>query len=315
MEVLDGDRVLHHAAGALVVGPPIEEAAPESAPENQHRRGFGEVPVHAVVARLGHAVRDLDLLPHAQVRFAFDEGVPAELAGHDHDRPVQKPPFLQVQDQLGDGAVDGPLEVDHALVAVLVRVEVAKRDVPGGDLHEPNARLHEPAGQEAALAEAAGAVSSAAPLGLPGQVEGRGSRGVHQSVSPVQVAEQRLLLVGGPLLQHRALGHQAAVGSVAARGAVPVHPLGRPHGFARGRRIRDQHGTVLGAQEPGGMEGLERVALRPDLHVLPDVHECGHVRMARPQRPGPPPIPCGEPPPRGAARSRCASDTDAGSEG
>ena len=34
------------------------------------------------------------------------------------------------------------------------------------------------------------------------------------------------------------------------------------------------------------MEGLERVALRPDLHVLADVHECGHVRMARSQRPG-----------------------------
>ena len=156
------------AAGALVVGRSVEEAPLESAPENQHRRGLGEVPVHAVVARLGHPVGDLDLLPYAQVRLAFDEGVPAELAGHDHDRPVQKPPFLQVQDQLGDGAVDGPLEVDHAVVAVLVRVEVAKRDVPGGDLHEPDARLDEPAGQEAALAEAAGAVTSVDSPRAPG---------------------------------------------------------------------------------------------------------------------------------------------------
>ena len=284
VEVLDGDRVLHHAAGTLVVGAAVEEAGLESTPENQDRRGFGEVPVHAVVARLGHPVRDLDLLPHAQVRLAFDEGVPAELAGHDHDRPVQESPFLQVQDQLGEGAVDGSLEVDHPLVAVLVSVEVAKRDVPGGDLHEADARLDEPAGQKAALTEAARAVPLMTLLGLLGQVEGCGSRRIHQAVGLVQIAEQRLLLIGRALLKNRALGHQAAVGAVAARGAGPVHTLGRPHGPGGGSRIRDQHGAVLGAQEPGRVEGLERVALRTDLHVLPDVHEGGHVRTPGTQR-------------------------------
>ena len=61
--------------------------------------------------------------------------------------------------------------------------------------------------------------------------------------------------------------------------------LRRPHGGRGVLRIDDQERTVIGAQESGGVERLERRDLARAFDRLPDRDERRHVRVLRPERP------------------------------
>ena len=116
-----------------------------------------------------------------------------------------KPAFLQVEHELGDRRVNGLLQIDHARVAVFVRVPVLKGNVFGGDLDEAGARFGQPPRQQAAQAEAAGVVFVVAGFGFERQIEGLGGRRTQQPVRIIQRAQQRIFLVIAAQLADRAL--------------------------------------------------------------------------------------------------------------
>src|SRR5205085_616825 len=81
----------------------------------------------------------------------------AEVAHPDHQRAVEHAAVAEVLDELAHGRVDLARQAADALEVVLVGVPAAE-----GDLDEADARLDEPAGQQAALAELGAAVSGPA---------------------------------------------------------------------------------------------------------------------------------------------------------
>ena len=82
-----------------------------------------------------------------------------------------RPRGFQIEDELGDRAVDLLLQPRDRRVAVLVRVPVEERDVLGRHLDEAGPGFDQPAGEQAALAEAAGVVLVEALLRLLRQIE------------------------------------------------------------------------------------------------------------------------------------------------
>src|SRR5215467_10865678 len=60
VQVFHHDRVLDRGTGPLVGGTPVDESLLDASPEHQQRPGSREVAMHAVVARLGHHVGNID---------------------------------------------------------------------------------------------------------------------------------------------------------------------------------------------------------------------------------------------------------------
>ena len=192
---------------------------------------------------------------------ALDHHVAAELAGQHDQRAVEQPALLQVEDQLGDRAVDLLLHLGVGGVAVLVRVPAQERDVLGRHLDEARPGLGQPPGQQAALAEPAGVVAVEALLRLLGQVEGVALRRVEQAVGVVHGAQHRLLVVVAGQARQRALLDQPPVGLLAAGEPLAGHPLGRADGGDGVERVGQVERAVLAAEEPGGGERLQLLRL------------------------------------------------------
>ena len=87
------------------------------------------------------------------------------------------------------------LHVACGRVAVLVRVPVQEGDVLGRHLDEARPGLGQPAGQQAAEAEAAGVVLVVTLLRLLGEVEGVALLRAEQAVGVVDGPQHRLLVV------------------------------------------------------------------------------------------------------------------------
>ena len=152
------------------------------------------MPVHAVVLGLAHHVRLFGLVLHFLADLAFGNRVAPELARQHHQRAVQQPALLQIENQLRDRRVDLLLHDLRALMAVLVRVPVAERDVLRRDFDIARARLHQPAREQAALPEAAGVVNVEAPARLEREVERLRGWRREQPVRRIDRADQRLAL-------------------------------------------------------------------------------------------------------------------------
>src|SRR5690606_23085847 len=86
-------------------------------------------------------------------RLALLHHVAAELARENDEGAIEQAALLEIEHELGHGAVDRLLHVDDLLVAVLVGVPVQERNVLGGHLNEARAGLDEPPRQEAAQPE------------------------------------------------------------------------------------------------------------------------------------------------------------------
>ena len=106
VQILDDDRVPDGRAGALVGCRAVEVAFFDTATEQEHGAGVGEMPVHAVVSQLVDGVRHLDLVPHLVARLALDEHVPAELASEHDQRAVEQAALLEVEHELRDWGID-----------------------------------------------------------------------------------------------------------------------------------------------------------------------------------------------------------------
>ena len=139
VEVFDDDSFLQRLARALIRGHAMEVTSLQTATKHQDGPGIGEVPMHAVMLEFGDLVRNGDLVLHFFVRFAFDEHVAAELTGQNDHRSIEQAAFFQVEDELGNGRIDGFLEIDRPGVAVFMRVSVLKRNVFARDLDEASA--------------------------------------------------------------------------------------------------------------------------------------------------------------------------------
>lgn len=94
---------------------------------------------------------------------------PAEFARHNHQRGLQQSPLVKVFHQCCEGRVELR---QQDLLATIEVVGVRVPDCPGRiDGHEACAALHQPSGQQAALADGGAAVPVAQGLGLIRDVE------------------------------------------------------------------------------------------------------------------------------------------------
>ena len=114
----------------------------------------------------------------------------------------------------------------RALVAVLVRIPVAERDVLGGDFDVARARLDQAPRQQAALPEAAGVVNVEALARLEREVERLGRGRGQQPVGRVQRADQRLALEIAAVLID-GLARQQLLVQLAAASETRVAEFGR----------------------------------------------------------------------------------------
>ena len=142
----------------------------------------------AAAAHAGHAGRRPVIAAGRRV----DLRRPAEVAEPHDQRVVQQPAVVQVFQQGRVAAIEHrQLALLQALEVVLVRVPAAVGD--GDELH---ARLDQPPGQQARLAERASAVALARAVGLLAQVErllgpGRGDQAVGLLVEAVAGLDRR----------------------------------------------------------------------------------------------------------------------------
>ena len=97
---------------------------------------------------------------------------PAELAPDDHQHAVGQPPVVEVFDQRRHGGVER-----RDLLAAALGDRGVVVPVPLGDRDERHARLDQPAGQQAALADPGPAVAVAEPGVLAREVERLAGRG------------------------------------------------------------------------------------------------------------------------------------------
>ena len=176
----------------------------------------------------------------------------------------------------------------HGVVAAFVGVPVEEGNILGGDLDETGTSLDQASCQQAAASEAAGVVLLLNLLGLEGDVEGLALLRTEEAVGVVEAAQHGLLLVVAHEIALRALIDELAEEAVAIGEARGVHALRRLHrcrGFFGEGQV---HGAELAAEEAGGGEGFQFLALADAFEALADVDEGGHDRIARAEHLGHP---------------------------
>ncbi len=140
-------------------------------------------------------------------------------------------------------------------------------------------------------------------------------RRAEQAMGVVVGAQQRLLLIRAAVLGRSGSRSISFCRTRCDSRSVPGdHAAWRTHAVRGLLGKRDVERPVLAAEKTGGGERLQLLGFA-DVHALADVDERGHGRIravracARRSRRG------AAPPPSAAARSRCATDTDAASAG
>ena len=254
------------------------------AAEHDHARAAREMPVQSVMVGARQDVGPVErLVLRLRAGTTFDHGVAAEFARDDDERPVEESARLEVADEPRDRTVDLRMELRHGLVALAMRVPLEERHVFGRDLDEAGAVLDEPAGEQAAAAEAPGVVGLLDFLRLQGDVEGGPLLRAEETVGVVHRTQHRLLLVVAEQVAVRTGVDEPAESAVAVHEAAGVHPLGRPDGGGGFFRERQVHRTELAAEEPRGGESLQLLAFADPFEPLADVDERRHDRITRPQ--------------------------------
>src|SRR5688572_16617746 len=99
-------------------------------------------------------------------------------------------------------------------MSILVSVPITKRNVFRSDFDEPRARLRQPPRQQATETEPARVVGVIDFLRLEREIEGLGRRGSQESMSILNRAQERLLLIVAALLQNRTAFHKFAIALV-----------------------------------------------------------------------------------------------------
>ena len=99
--------------------------------------------VHAKVLDIFNRIRYRHLIFHFFVRFAFHQGIAAELARQHDQGPVQQPTLLQIQHKLSNGRVNRFLHIDQLFMPVLMRIPVEEWNVFRGNLDESSSRFGE----------------------------------------------------------------------------------------------------------------------------------------------------------------------------
>ena len=215
VEVFDNDAFFEGFAGAFISSNAVEITAFDTATEHQDRTGISEMTVHTIMFQFVDYIRDDDLVFDFVVGFAFDKHVAAEFAGEDDKRAIEKAAFFEVENELGDGGIDGFFEIDGASMAVFVGIPILEWNVFGSDLDEARARLGEPPSEKATEAEAASVVFVVAGFGFEGEVESFGGGRTEEAMSIVERAEERFLLVIAAMLAERALFEEFAIKGIA----------------------------------------------------------------------------------------------------
>src|SRR5206468_9514415 len=125
VQIFHHDRILDRRTGTFVRSLPVDEAFLDAAAEQQNRSGSGEMPVHAVVARLAHDVGNVDrLIADLFAHLAFGQRVAAEFARDDHERPIDQPAFLEVAKELRNRGRVALLYVMREVSALYLRVQI-----------------------------------------------------------------------------------------------------------------------------------------------------------------------------------------------
>ena len=284
MEIGDRDRILHGEARPLVGGLSIHKTLLHAATEQGHGRAAGEVAVLAVVIRLEEEIlRGAGLIGGLRAGPPLGDHVAAELAGDDDECPVEEPAGLEIADQRGDGAIDLLVHPVDRLVTALVGVPVDEGDVFGCHLDIPGAVLDEPAGEEAAAAEAAGVVLLDHLLRLERDVERRSLLGRKKAMGVFQAPQHRLLVVVARELAARCRGDELLEVLVAIGKPARFHPLRRPDGERRLLGEGEIHRAKLAPEEAGRGEGLDLLVLADPFQTLADVDKRRHGGIARPE--------------------------------
>ena len=107
------------------------------------------MPVHAVMLRLGHDIRLVDLVLYLLSRLSLGNHVAAEFTGKDNESAIEQAALFQIKNQLGHRCVDRLLHADGTLMAVFVSIPIPEWNVLGGDLDEARTGFHQPPRQQA----------------------------------------------------------------------------------------------------------------------------------------------------------------------
>ena len=202
-------------------------------------------------------------------------------------------------------------------VAVFVRVPVQERDVFGRHLDEPGAGFDQPPRQQTAQPESAGVVLVVALLRLQRQVERLAVRRGEQAIGVVHRAEHRLLLIVAAVIGRPDFGATSSL--VSLDSAAANRPGSCPSAAGRRRRPdRDtaaRNGPIFAAEKAGRVKRLQFLLLADVFEPLADVDERRESPGSSARAPWRSTRRDAARRPSAAARSRCASDTDAASAG
>src|SRR5258708_16880797 len=106
------------------------------------------MPMHSKMFWLAQRVGHLHLILHRLVRLTLLHHIAAELAGQQDDGAVQKSTRFEIANELGNGGIDLLLHSDRALMTVLVRIPILKRNVFRGYLDESRPHFRTTARQQ-----------------------------------------------------------------------------------------------------------------------------------------------------------------------
>ena len=108
----------------------------------------------------------------------IDVGGAAELTHHQNDGRLEQSSFLEINQQCGEGPVQGGNELFlHVVVVPVMGVPIVLGFlVPAVDGHETTSRFHQAAGQQGPLSESSGPVGLLDLFRFLGEIEGVADR-------------------------------------------------------------------------------------------------------------------------------------------